>query len=231
MSSSSSSTSSNEDFIDFISQLPKLSKKDINTDACPICLLPWDGIEQDVIDVDCELDLGGITKLVGCGHTFCRRDLAQWILGGHGSCPICRHVFLTIVEPPEPETSDDDYTPSSDLEYGADSASDWMDADQEWEDDVDELEHQLGDRNEGANDRPIWPAGGYEDASLEEHFDPESEPIDRVEDDEPFRVDLRCDPEHNEMCRPSDEDERSSYSYSTSSNSPSSGVSDTNSSD
>jgi len=171
--------------------------------------------------VECELDLGGITKLIGCGHTFCRRDLAQWILSGHGSCPICRHVFLDIVEPPEPETSDDDYTPSSDLEYGGDSGSDWMDADQEWEDDVDESEHPHHHGSEDENVAPNWPAGGYEDAALEEHYAPEFADLEEPEDDEPFRIDVMNDPDFRELYGPfSDDivsDSRSSASNSHSS--------------
>lgn len=153
-----SDTIFSEEFTTFITHLPRISKSELTTDGCPICLLPWDGIEQIDLESESELDLSGITKLSGCGHTFCRKEyvllllaprfkwqdvafsLAQWILGGHGSCPICRHVFLSIAAEVDLESSDDDYIPSSDIGNDVDSLyeSDWMDADQDWEDEDEE---------------------------------------------------------------------------------------------
>jgi RING-type zinc-finger len=73
-------------------------------DSCPICLLPFSLIlaEQEpsgdgrnmVSEVDhrqnsvldhfsqsSELDheYPGVTKLIGCGHVFCKKDLVEWI--------------------------------------------------------------------------------------------------------------------------------------------------------
>lgn len=63
-----------------ISRLPALTKADIPIeDSCPICLNPFDAI----LDGKTREELGGegtpnfdepagVTKLVGCGHIFCK---------------------------------------------------------------------------------------------------------------------------------------------------------------
>ncbi|KAI0637999.1 hypothetical protein C8Q77DRAFT_1088849 [Trametes polyzona] len=60
----------------------------------------------------------GVTKLVSCGHIFCRACLVEWIRGRHGSCPSCRNVFSSIRPPSDSdnESSDGDYVPGDDEE-------------------------------------------------------------------------------------------------------------------
>jgi hypothetical protein len=87
-------------------------------------------------------------------------------LGGHGSCPICRNVFLSIVETSsEPESSDGDYIPSSDFGHEGSEVydSDWMDADQDWEDeadvDIEEEQQNEGKEDFGLEERQDAPIG------------------------------------------------------------------------
>ncbi|KAI5124985.1 hypothetical protein M0805_007410 [Coniferiporia weirii] len=61
----------------------------------------------------------GVVKLSGCGHVFCRRDLAEWIGSHHGSCPTCRQAFFvfTPLDEAEYESSDGgEYVPGEDDE-------------------------------------------------------------------------------------------------------------------
>ena len=71
-----------------ISRLPALTKADIPAeDSCPICLNPFDAI----LDGKTREELGeggadpdesiGVTKLVGCGHLFCK----AWCVPCHTS--------------------------------------------------------------------------------------------------------------------------------------------------
>ncbi|KAF8192557.1 hypothetical protein BJ912DRAFT_1057906 [Pholiota molesta] len=53
-------------------------------------------VDEEGKEEDNEEVLVGVTKLEGCGHVFCRRDLTEWIRSQHGSCPTCRHTFLNI---------------------------------------------------------------------------------------------------------------------------------------
>ncbi|KAI0701168.1 hypothetical protein BC835DRAFT_266150 [Cytidiella melzeri] len=107
-----------------IEQLPKLAAKDVPLDdSCPICLNPFsailDGSVQNegsaqALNVSPKLgELSGVTKLEGCGHVFCKVDLVEWIRGGHGTCPACRHTFLDIrpMFDSDDESSDGDYIP------------------------------------------------------------------------------------------------------------------------
>ncbi|KAI9001385.1 hypothetical protein BD414DRAFT_533131 [Trametes punicea] len=110
-----------------ISQLPLLAKEDIPLqDSCPICLNSFDAIVEGKSTTD-EVgreppesadELAGVTKLVACGHVFCRACLVEWIKGRHGSCPSCRHVFSSIQPPSDSdnESSDGDYVPGDDEE-------------------------------------------------------------------------------------------------------------------
>ncbi|SJL01879.1 uncharacterized protein ARMOST_05203 [Armillaria ostoyae] len=84
-------------------------------DSCPICLIPFTDFFDDGGDnltPDC-----GVTKLDGCGHIFCRKDLIEWIRTSHGSCPTCRHMFLDIRPPSESDDESSDggeYIPNDD---------------------------------------------------------------------------------------------------------------------
>ncbi|KAI1786686.1 hypothetical protein LXA43DRAFT_1032914 [Ganoderma leucocontextum] len=109
-----------------ISRLPVLTKAEIPIDdSCPICLNPFDAI----LDGKVREELGGqggpgsdesagVTKLVSCGHIFCKACLVEWIRGRHGSCPSCRHVFSSVRPPSDSdnESSDGDYVPGDDEE-------------------------------------------------------------------------------------------------------------------
>ncbi|KAI0677064.1 hypothetical protein C8Q78DRAFT_1000991 [Trametes maxima] len=108
-----------------ISRLPTLTKEEIpSEDTCPICLNLLDaiyegkaaeGVERQTPEAANEV---GVTKLVACGHVFCRSCLVEWIKGCHGSCPSCRNVFSSIRPPSEDddESTDGDYVPGDDEE-------------------------------------------------------------------------------------------------------------------
>ena len=63
-----------------ISRLPHLSKGEIPLqESCPICLTPFDTILENVAAEDAsegvpleQDEKAGVTKLVACGHIFCR---------------------------------------------------------------------------------------------------------------------------------------------------------------
>ena len=62
-----------------ISRLPALSKDEIPLDdSCPICINPFeailDGKAREGLGEESPQDdeLAGVTKLVGCGHIFCK---------------------------------------------------------------------------------------------------------------------------------------------------------------
>jgi hypothetical protein len=61
-----------------IDSLPVLGEKDIPLEeSCPICLVSFSSImtAQTELDSSEGIDLkGGITKLEGCGHMFCRKE-------------------------------------------------------------------------------------------------------------------------------------------------------------
>ncbi|RPD80671.1 hypothetical protein L226DRAFT_116675 [Lentinus tigrinus ALCF2SS1-7] len=109
-----------------INRLPILVKEEIPLeDSCPICINPFEAVLEGKAheglgeaspgesDVD---ELAGVTKLVGCGHIFCRACLVEWIRGRHGTCPSCRNVFSSIKPPSDSdvESSDGDYVPGDD---------------------------------------------------------------------------------------------------------------------
>ncbi|KAI0089162.1 hypothetical protein BDY19DRAFT_944485 [Irpex rosettiformis] len=114
-----------------IEKLPKLSLQEIPLpeDSCPICLNSFSAIHKGEIQNEgfAELsgvvspkliELRGVTRLEECGHVFCRVDLIEWIRGGHGTCPACRHAFADIrpITDADDESSDDDYIPDDDEE-------------------------------------------------------------------------------------------------------------------
>ena len=76
-----------------LASLPVLAKDAVDLEEpCPICLMPFSSVFADEADAglnsaesnkeadenekerDKEEDLGGVTKLVACGHIFCRRE-------------------------------------------------------------------------------------------------------------------------------------------------------------
>ncbi|KAI0751562.1 hypothetical protein C8Q80DRAFT_1157952 [Daedaleopsis nitida] len=143
-----------------IDRLPALTKDDIPLDdSCPICINPFDAIldgkAREGLGEEAPQDdeLAGVTKLVGCGHVFCKACLVEWIRGRHGTCPSCRHVFSSIrpASDSDNESSDGDYVPGDDEEDDEDdgffdsddafmeteSAFDDMDIEVDLEEDVD----------------------------------------------------------------------------------------------
>ncbi|KAK7690084.1 hypothetical protein QCA50_006730 [Cerrena zonata] len=74
------------------------------TDAsCPICITPFLALlaeEEMAVAMDSParpLEELGITKLKDkCNHVFCKKDIQNWLRGGHNSCPTCRHVLVDI---------------------------------------------------------------------------------------------------------------------------------------
>ncbi|KAJ7228706.1 hypothetical protein GGX14DRAFT_414472, partial [Mycena pura] len=118
----------------FWNTLPALSKHDLDPDdSCPICFTSFDAL----------LGNCGITKL-RCGHTFCRKDLAEWIRNLHGNCPTCRYDFLDIHPPGSDDESSDggEYIPNEDDEdeedsylFTSDGFTDAEDADMDLEED------------------------------------------------------------------------------------------------
>ncbi len=76
-----------------ISRLPVLAKDDIPLDdSCPICINPFEAAlegkaHEGLGEAPSESDeLAGVTKLVGCGHIFCR----AW-------CVVSQHLFLFLL--------------------------------------------------------------------------------------------------------------------------------------
>ncbi|KAL1937733.1 hypothetical protein VTO73DRAFT_12886 [Trametes versicolor] len=129
-----------------ISRLPTLTHVDIPlNDSCPICLSAFDAILEgkavegargETPDSD---ELAGVTKLVACGHIFCRACLVEWIRGRHGSCPSCRNVFSSIrpASDSDNESSDGDYVPGDDEEDDEDDGfydSDFMETESAYDD-------------------------------------------------------------------------------------------------
>ncbi|KAF8812396.1 hypothetical protein BYT27DRAFT_7251932 [Phlegmacium glaucopus] len=104
----------------FLQSLPVLNKdSDVALeDSCPICLMPFTSIFAE--DCSAEPETAGVTKLMDCGHMFCRRDLTNWIRSHHGSCPTCRHIFLNIRSPSESDDESSDggeYLPNADDDF------------------------------------------------------------------------------------------------------------------
>ncbi|KAL0950043.1 hypothetical protein HGRIS_010051 [Hohenbuehelia grisea] len=145
-----------------IRELPKLTQQDIKAsieDNCPICLMSFSSIfaeeDHNATKGEAQRNEGlnlGVTKLEGCGHVFCRSDLAEWISSLHGSCPTCRHVFLDVRPPSDSDDESSDggeYIPEDededeDIFLDTDGFSEDMDYDVEMEwDDGDIWEHEV----------------------------------------------------------------------------------------
>ncbi|KAF9569061.1 hypothetical protein CPC08DRAFT_702178 [Agrocybe pediades] len=106
-----------------LDSLPVLRKEDLDLDEpCPICLMSLSAVfaeeeerlmakgvgSEEKQEEEGEEMITGVTKLLGCGHIFCRRDLTEWIRNQHGSCPTCRHTFLNIRPPSESDDESSD---------------------------------------------------------------------------------------------------------------------------
>ncbi|KAF8842287.1 hypothetical protein BDN67DRAFT_899608 [Paxillus ammoniavirescens] len=142
---------------DAVDNLPILEENIVPKDeCCAICLMPFTSIlsgeyshEHDNVD-DVE---GGVTKVDGCGHIFCRKDLVEWIRGCHGSCPTCRHPFLDIqpLAESDAESSDGEYLPDEDEDEDEDEddeeeeEDDFFGGDDFDEFEVEEMEVDLDD--------------------------------------------------------------------------------------
>jgi len=129
-----------------IDSLPTLPEDSVPLDdTCPICLMSFASIFCETA-VGTDMVFGGVTKLVGCGHLFCRKDLAEWIRGLHGNCPTCRSSFLDIHPPSESDDESSDggeYLPNDEDEDEEDTFLDtdgFTDLDAEEEFDVDEMD-------------------------------------------------------------------------------------------
>ncbi|KAF9247253.1 hypothetical protein BU15DRAFT_58118 [Melanogaster broomeanus] len=131
-----------------IDNLPVLEENVVPKDEfCAICLMPFASVlsgEHSCGDEKTNASDSGITKVAGCGHMFCRKDLVEWIRGCHGSCPTCRHPFLDIqpLAESDAESSDEDYLPDED----DDEEDDFLGEDDfEDEFEVEEMEVDLND--------------------------------------------------------------------------------------
>lgn len=58
-----------------VQKLPTLLARDVpREDSCPICLVQFSSILSEEIPPPPNKELAGVTKLVGCGHVFCRLE-------------------------------------------------------------------------------------------------------------------------------------------------------------
>ncbi|KAJ8593297.1 hypothetical protein M405DRAFT_859064 [Rhizopogon salebrosus TDB-379] len=147
---------------DALDDLPILHASSVPKDeSCAICLTTFDAILSGDVSQEGETE-DGVTKVVGCGHLFCRKDLSEWIRNFHGSCPTCRHPFLDIKPYTESdaESSDGDYIPEDDEEEEDDFFG------------VDEFEHDIEVEEMEVDLDDIW---GYDDSNEDDESDGEAE--------------------------------------------------------
>lgn len=181
-----------------LASLPVLGKDAVDLDEpCPICLMPFSSVLADEADAGLssvesnkeavekekykEEDLGGVTKLVGCGHIFCRRDLTEWIRSQHGSCPTCRHTFLNIRPPSESDDESSDggeYIPNPD-DFEDEDEDAFLDVDGFTDADAEEFPVEGMDLDFGE----LWEegqsdAGALGDAEMEDEEDFEEDEAD-----------------------------------------------------
>jgi hypothetical protein len=61
-----------------INSLPVLTSDDVPlNETCPICLVSFGSILKECAEYNLDEGgslLGGVTKLLGCGHVFCRNE-------------------------------------------------------------------------------------------------------------------------------------------------------------
>ncbi|CAE7190044.1 unnamed protein product [Rhizoctonia solani] len=94
-------SSSRDERESFIRGLPSIPEKDVaRDDTCAICQETFVAIiaTQEMASVMetpglPEEDMG-VVQLPGCGHRFCRKDIATWVYSSHSTCPACRNEFL-----------------------------------------------------------------------------------------------------------------------------------------
>ncbi|KAH7916078.1 hypothetical protein BJ138DRAFT_1140143 [Hygrophoropsis aurantiaca] len=125
-----------------LDDLPVLDAETIPKDeSCAICLTPFSAVLEECLPSQLDDVEGGVTKVSGCGHMFCRKDLSEWIKNAHGSCPTCRHPFLDIqpITDSDAESSDDDYIPEDDDE----DEDDFVGLEDDIEFDVEEMDLDL----------------------------------------------------------------------------------------
>ncbi|KAH7887798.1 hypothetical protein F5I97DRAFT_1926207 [Phlebopus sp. FC_14] len=162
---------------DAVDDLPILDRDRVPKDeSCAICLTPFSSILSVEIPYDTLGNLeSGVTKIIGCGHMFCRKDLTEWIRSCHGSCPTCRHPFLDIqpLSESDAESSDGDYVPE-DEEEEEEEEDDFAGDDFEEEFGLDEMDVDFDD---------IWDDSEY-DGDCE-----------WADSDQPFEADLEVFPD------------------------------------
>ncbi|KAH8104548.1 hypothetical protein BXZ70DRAFT_921417 [Cristinia sonorae] len=158
---------------EFIESLPKLTEKDIATlelsdSSCPICIVPFSTIlteEEMALAMDSPayaLEDLGVTKLdQTCGHAFCRKDIRNWLLAGHNSCPTCRRALVVT-------------TP--DISEAPGRLSDLLQATQASMRDIESLQAAMQSMSERLDhlDVSLQAAGGSGNAL--QHGSPQSEP-------------------------------------------------------
>ncbi|KAF5331676.1 hypothetical protein D9611_007717 [Ephemerocybe angulata] len=116
-----------------VADLPVLQKTDVDlSDACPVCTTSFGELFDEEAEYLKKVEAGGlqpegkgkkeaeayfgVTKVEYCGHTFCRSDIAQWVIGeAKGTCPFCRHLIVEIPSETDDESSDGgEYIPEGD---------------------------------------------------------------------------------------------------------------------
>ncbi|KAJ7507756.1 hypothetical protein B0H11DRAFT_2218577 [Mycena galericulata] len=154
-----------------VADLPRLTEEQVrdlghHDSLCPICFTPFIAIlaeEETALAMDSPaypVEELGVTKLAEtwqCGHLFCRRDIAKWIHGQHGSCPMCRR---SLVESSSgPNNTEDPITSPEDAELLAQIRS-YME-ELHTNGAVAYVDHEGDFRGFG---EPLYtPAGGYDD--------------------------------------------------------------------
>ncbi|KAG9218775.1 hypothetical protein CCMSSC00406_0001111 [Pleurotus cornucopiae] len=140
----------------FIAALPRLHIYDLRRnldDSCPVCLVP---LTMVLAEDDSDIGDAGVTKLEGCGHMFCRRDMDKRT----GECapllwmyPAADQENVNPADYSDDESSDDEFIPDDDnyhddtdglSDFGMDAEMDmemdelWADGDDEYYEDEDE---------------------------------------------------------------------------------------------
>ncbi|KIJ20189.1 hypothetical protein PAXINDRAFT_7444 [Paxillus involutus ATCC 200175] len=152
---------------DAVDNLPVLEENIVPKDeCCAICLMPFTSIlagdyshEHDNVD-DVE---GGVTKVDGCGHIFCRKDLVEWIRGCVSTVLIGFPGDIQPLAESDAESSDGEYLPDEDDEDDdEEEEDDFFGGDDFDEFEVEEMEVDLDD---------IWDDFEYDVGHDEDRFD------------------------------------------------------------
>ncbi|KAF8327611.1 uncharacterized protein EI90DRAFT_1771697 [Cantharellus anzutake] len=87
---------------DFVDSLPTITEAELRTsghqdDSCPICqetFLSVIALAEMAYAMDSPANSPyelGVTRIPSCGHYFCKKDLAKWIISAKkDTCPACR---------------------------------------------------------------------------------------------------------------------------------------------